>query len=249
MTLKPAEMSLPHLKTPLSAGPMLPSELPRSPVTAIKQEEADLKTPITPPTAYTDFLKALSPAVSTPLTSTSLRSPFSFTDKTGYLSPFSQPSTASLSSQCSSESQPAKTAGKDATSSPASIQTPNSAAEQIKTTIVSAPLIPPTPFVRPSPTSLRKLRIPTGPSSAPATINTATDTPRSATCCQTPLSAATRSPFSPTSWYIDGKTKVFGAPLSASPRHVSVRQVVTRTVTYRATPLEPAPRGKRRRLE
>jgi hypothetical protein len=30
---------------------------------------------------------------------------------------------------------------------------------------------------------------------------------------------------------------------------VSVRQVVTRTVTYCRTPLEPAPRGKRRKIE
>lgn len=30
---------------------------------------------------------------------------------------------------------------------------------------------------------------------------------------------------------------------------MSVRQVVTRTVTYCRTPLEPAPRGKRRKLD
>lgn len=30
---------------------------------------------------------------------------------------------------------------------------------------------------------------------------------------------------------------------------VSVRQVVTRTVTYCRTPLEPAPKGKRRKIE
>ena len=58
-----------------------------------------------------------------------------------------------------------------------------------------------------------------------------------------------RSPFSPTSWYLAGKTNCFEAPRSAVSKQVSVKQVVTRTVTYTRTPLEPAPKGKRRRLE
>lgn len=36
---------------------------------------------------------------------------------------------------------------------------------------------------------------------------------------------------------------------NGKPGKVSVRQVVTRTVTYCRTPLEPAPRGKRRKLD
>ena len=60
----------PSIKTPVSAT--MPSALPKSPAVgrldAIKQEEEDMKTPLTPPSAYTDFLKALSPAISTPST-------------------------------------------------------------------------------------------------------------------------------------------------------------------------------------
>ena len=209
---------LPALKTPRSAA--LPSELPRSPapglLDVIKQEE-DTKTPITPPTAYTDFLKALSPAISSPASS---RSP-TFSDKA---SPRSAPSTqpSSAGSSC-----------------PTCTHDPNKAA--------SAPMIPPSPFVRPpnsarTPTALRKLRIP----QSPAMYSPATDSPKS---------SAIRSPFSPADWVLDGKTRYYGSPRSARAgchRPVSVRQVVTRTITYTrspVTPLEPAPKGKRRKLE
>jgi len=57
----------------------------------------------------------------------------------------------------------------------------------------------------------------------------------------TPLSAA---PWSATYSPGDADPEVNG-----KPGKVSVRQVVTRTVTYCRTPLEPAPRGKRRKLD
>lgn len=208
---------LPPLKTPRSAT--LPSELPRSPapglLEVIKQED-DAKTPITPPTAYTDFLKALSPAVSTPGSS---RSP-SFSDKGSPRStPSTQPSSAGSSClSCTYDPHKASTAS----------------------------MVPPSPFVRPpnsarTPTALRKLRIPQSPVSSPA--------------IDSPKSSAMRSPFSPAEWVLDGKTRYYGSPRSARSgchRAVSVRQVVTRTVTYTrspVTPLEPAPKGKRRKLE
>ena len=208
---------LPALKTPRSAP--LPSELPKSPapglLDVIKQED-DARTPITPPTAYTDFLKALSPAISTPGSS---RSP-SFSDKG---SPRSMPSTqpSSAGSSClSCTYDPHKSS--------------------------SAPMVPPSPFVRQpnsarTPTALRNLRIPQSPACSPAT--------------DSPMSSAIRSPFSPADWVLEGKTRYYGSPRSARPgchRPVSVRQVVTRTVTYTrspVTPLEPAPKGKRRKLE
>jgi hypothetical protein len=56
----------------------------------------------------------------------------------------------------------------------------------------------------------------------------------------TPLSAA---PWSATYSPSDADPEANG-----KPGKVSVRQVVTRTVTYCRTPLEPAPRGKRRKL-
>ncbi|KAJ5311722.1 hypothetical protein N7476_007582 [Penicillium atrosanguineum] len=58
-----------------------------------------------------------------------------------------------------------------------------------------------------------------------------------------PASARTiRSPFTPSDW------KVIETPRSAgSGKPVRVRHVVTRTVTYKRTHLDPPPRGKRRK--
>ncbi|MCJ1346855.1 hypothetical protein MMC31_005073 [Peltigera leucophlebia] len=199
------------LKTPRSA--MLPSELPRSPAQGfldiIKQED-DIKTPITPPLAYTEFLKALSPAISSPSTGRS----FTFSDRSGKSTPTSAPSSAGSACSCSNDAH--------------------------KT---SAPIIPPSPFMRPppsarSPTTLRRLRIPQSPGYSPAT--------------DSPKSSAIRSPFSPADWYLDSKARIYESPRtprSGCHRPVSVRQVVTRTVTYTRTPLDPAPKGKRRKLE
>ena len=173
-----------------------------------------MKTPITPPTAYTDFLKALSPAISSPSTGNSTSS--SFSDKDGKLTPISQPSSAGSKRSCGRENDMS----------------------------TSAPLIPPSPFVRPplsrnpssrTPTTFRRLRIPQSPMFSPST--------------DSPKSSAMRSPFSPADWILEGKTRYFDPPRSGCHRPVSVRQVVTRTVTYTRTPLEPAPKGKRRKLE
>ncbi|CAG7925393.1 unnamed protein product [Penicillium olsonii] len=65
------------------------------------------------------------------------------------------------------------------------------------------------------------------------------DSPRSAT----PRSATIlRSPFSP-----DWKLRYYEAPHSATGKPVSVREIVTRTVTYKRTQLEAPPKGKRRK--
>ncbi|KAL8787821.1 MAG: hypothetical protein Q9213_002008 [Squamulea squamosa] len=201
--------TLPALKTPSTVT--LPSELPRSPapgmLDVIKKED-DIKTPITPPQAYTEFLKALSPAMSSPGTA---RSPcFSASGKS---TPSTQPSSAG-SSCLSCTYDPHKTS--------------------------SAPIVPPSPYMRPpssarTPTALRRLRIPQSPVCSPAT-----DSPRSATM---------RSPFSPADWYLEGKARYFEPSRTGCHRPVSVRQVVTRTVTYTRTPLDPAPKGKRRKIE
>lgn len=213
--------SLPTLKTPVSST--LPSQLPKSPLPdrldAIKQEDEDLRTPITPPQAYTEFLKALSPAVSTPSTG---RSPI-FDRLSGKSTPITQPSSAA-SCMCSSH-------------------------DSLKAQ--SAPMIPPSPFMRPpnsarTPTALRRLRIPQSPAWSPTT-----DSPKSS-ALSSAKSSSLRSPFSPADWAIDGKSRYYEAPRSSTQKPVSVRQVVTRTVTYTrspVTPLEPAPKGKKRRLE
>jgi hypothetical protein len=81
----------------------------------------------------------------------------------------------------------------------------------------------------------RRLHIPQSPFT-PA-LSSAHSTPYSGT----PLSAA---PWSATYSPRDADPEANG-----KPGKVSVRQVVTRTVTYCRTPLEPAPRGKRRKLD
>ena len=213
---KSPKPTLPSLKTPISAT--LPSELPKSPASGrlevIKQED-DIKTPITPPTAYTEFLKALSPALSTPSTG---RSPVFDHVYSAKSTPLTQPNSAA-SCPCSTYEPPLKTAA-------------------------SAPIIPPSPYMRPpnsarTPTALRRLRIPQSPMWSPAT--------------ESPHSGCTlRSPFSSADWNTDKMKRLYESPRSATHKPVSVRQVVTRTVTYTrtpVTPLDPAPKGKKRRVE
>lgn len=66
-------------------------------------------------------------------------------------------------------------------------------------------------------------------------------------CIHSPMSDSSssartlRSPFTPSDW------RMIETPTSAGGKSVSVRQVVTRTVTYKRTQLEPPPRGKRRK--
>ncbi|KAI9823746.1 MAG: hypothetical protein M1832_002303 [Thelocarpon impressellum] len=209
-SVKPA---LHPLKTPQSAS--FPSELPRSPLPGgvaelVKQEEG-IKTPITPPTAYMDFLKALS--------SPSLGSPTAG-DKSGKSSPTSNASSGS-SGSCSCEAR----------------RSPRYFA------------VPPSPYSKPlsAPATgpSRRLKIPQSPMWSPI------DSPMTP---MTPMSArSVRSPFgirSPTEWDVDGRVRAFDAPQIRQTKPVSVRQVVTRTVTY--TPrIDPAPlpRGKKRRTE
>jgi hypothetical protein len=195
--------SLHPLKTPKTAT--FPSELHKSPYPAftdfIKKEEG-LKTPITPPLAYTEFLKALTPVLTSPM------SAGVFSEKSsGKSTPTSQPSSASTSCYCACDGR-----------------TPNSA-------------VPPSPFVAPrsarTPTDLRRLRIP-----ASSPLYSPIESPRS---------SSARSPYSPSDWSLDAGIRYFDRPRSGVIRPVSVRQVVTRTVTYKRTDLDPAPKGKRRK--
>lgn len=205
--------TLPLLKTPKSAS--FPSELPRSPLpggqTELVKREDDMKTPITPPTAYTDFLKALSsPSIA------SITSPI-VGEKSDKSSPTSNTSSTSSGCSCNCEHR----------ESPKFV-------------------VPPSPYARPHPQSapatgpLRRLRIPQSPLCSPGA-----DSPMSA--------RSMRSPFgirSPNEWDLTAKFGSFDAPTVRTTRPVSVRQVVTRTVTY--TPrmdLAPAPKGKKRRIE
>ncbi|KAF2474788.1 uncharacterized protein BDR25DRAFT_112052 [Lindgomyces ingoldianus] len=251
MATTESKPALSALKTPLSAT--YPSEL-RSPMihsaatpTFIKREDA-LKTPITPPTAYLDFLKTLSPVLMSPM-ATGTSSKFVFEGNR----PVSTASMASVTSSASSASFTSTSAPKDNTSptSPASSrassccncehskQEPPKSAPPTKVDTVTIP--PPSPFTRPQSARTPRLYIPQSPYS-PATVRS----PMSAHSVSSPYSAV-----SPKTWDLDKKT--------GRTRRVSVREVVTRTVTYSSTPvdtqaptfpqIDPAPRGKRRKIE
>jgi hypothetical protein len=207
----------------------------------LRQDDA-LKTPITPPSAYLDFLKSMSPALMSPLpTGTSTH--FKFPDKVsnriseiGVDRPLHSPATSqpALSRNTSFES----TASSSVSSTESAVS--HSSAGTTSRSKPQSPriTIPPSPFAMPAPRSSRtprRLHIPQSPFT-PA-LSSTHSTPYSGT----PLSAA---PWSATYSPRDADPEANG-----KPGKVSVRQVVTRTVTYCRTPLEPAPRGKRRKLD
>ncbi|KAJ9606161.1 hypothetical protein H2200_009122 [Cladophialophora chaetospira] len=209
---------LPPLQTPKSAA--FPSEIVDTPTSCIsaviKQEHASLKTPITPPVAYTDFLKALTPVLASPPPSALQRS-------------MSDESTCTRHSMISNGS----------TSSSLS----SSRSESFKSPSTS---LPPTPYGRKTPTALRRLRIPP----SPAAFSPSTCGPSPRTAMSGMSTGGIYSPFSPADWNCDSATRrFFETPRSACTKPVSVRSVVTRTVTYkRSPPLDPAPKGKKRKI-
>ncbi|PYI15418.1 hypothetical protein BO86DRAFT_385884 [Aspergillus japonicus CBS 114.51] len=164
-----------------------------------------LSTPITPPAAYTEFLKALTPIFS-PADGNGATTRFVWDKATK--TPTSQPASAVSGSFNFS----------DATTRPA-----------------TASLPPPTPYGTVPPTrrdmmNLRRLRIPPAMRYSPTL-----ETPRSAN--------SILSPYSPSDW----KLRYWEGPRSATASRVSVRHVVTHTVTYKRTQLEDPPKGKRRK--
>ncbi|KAF2178555.1 hypothetical protein K469DRAFT_329681 [Zopfia rhizophila CBS 207.26] len=254
MATTDSKPALSALKTPLSAT--YPSEL-RSPMVhsastptfaSIKKEES-LRTPITPPTAYLDFLKTLSPVLMSPL-ATGTSSKFVFEGNR----PISTASMASVTSSASSGSftstshpvdkaspaSPASSRASSCCNCDHSKQEPPKSAPPTKVDTVTIP--PPSPFMRPQSARTPRLYIPQSPYS-PASVRS----PMSAHSVHSPYSAG----VSPKSWDLEKKT--------GRTRRVSVREVVTRTVTYSSTPvdaqapnfpqIDPAPRGKRRKIE
>ncbi|OQE22478.1 hypothetical protein PENSTE_c010G00759 [Penicillium steckii] len=213
------------LKTPKSFT--FPSEIQTDPKPfsprVIKQEDNG-ESPIPTPSAYTEFLNALTPVFTSPVSAGGSFPKFTFEP-----SPTSQPSTATS----------------PAFSSAPSLKSPSVSLPPPSPCNIKSPL-PKDVKSSKSPPALRRLRIP----QSLKTLSTK-DLPRTATpMSATPRSAsAINSPFSPTNW----KLHYLGTPRSATPRSatstkpVSVRQVVTRTVTYKRTPLDPPPKGKRRK--
>lgn len=214
------------LKTPKSAT--FPSELHDEILSSSSdrvKQETGTSTPITPPTAYTDFLKAYTPVFTSPASA-------------GVTFP-RYPLDSNSSSSNSSNKLAPNSASTSSTSQPASAVSGSFIFnEPIKSATAALP--PPLPSAgatrpaRKDPSSLRRLRIP--PSSM--AFSPSTDSPRSATTI--------RSPFSPSDW----KLRYLEPPRSAtSGRPINVRQVVTRTVTYKRTQLEAPPKGKRRKYQ
>ncbi|KAF3482958.1 uncharacterized protein GIQ15_02282 [Arthroderma uncinatum] len=213
-----AKPTLAPLKT--SKSPTFPSELHDSPLfsgktESIKQEDF-LRTPITPPMAYTDFLKVVTPIVASPSSARDksfdrLAAAMSHTSATS-------PYFCSCSNACRKSPTVAST-----TSSPVVLHHHHYRSSD---------------RVRKTPTSARPLRI-TAPS--PKSTSPSFDSPR---CC------SARSPLPPPDWITESTTRRTETPrCSSCSRPISVRHVVTRTITYKRTALEPAPKGKRRKAE
>jgi hypothetical protein len=205
-----AKPVLSPLKTPSSAT--FPSELINSPFAAtptLVKAEDSLKTPITPPLAYLEFLKYTSPVFPSP--------GGAWKGSSGKSSPTSAPSTSSSECSCTCDSHKCPPLSAAAPSSPYS--QPQSA---------------------PAMSATRRFRIPASPLCAPhdRIPMSANNTGRS------PLSILSPKEF-------DFAVPRHPEPKSACSRPVSVRQVVTRTVIYKGprVNIEPAPKGKRRKIE
>ncbi|OSS53444.1 hypothetical protein B5807_01560 [Epicoccum nigrum] len=251
---KPASPPLPSatLKTPMSAT--YPSEL-KSPMVMsattptfawIKREDS-LKTPITPPAAYLDFLKTLSPAFMSPM-STGTSTKFVFegrpTSVTSSASSGSSTTTSGPADKESPATSRSSSCSRSDTKEEAKDEVPMSAPPtKIKTQTITIP--PPSPFTRPQSARTPRLYIPQSPFS-PAAVRSPNSSDSANNSAISPFPTA-----SPKVWEGEGKP--------GRSRRVSVREVVTRTVTYSSTPvdkkapafpqIDPAPRGKRRKIE
>ncbi|KAK1144268.1 hypothetical protein N8T08_005681 [Aspergillus melleus] len=242
-SIKPA---LHPLKTP---QPMVfPSELQGNPDTgsslsgnnSARPGDETLCTPITPPAAYTEFLKAFTPIFS-PDSARGENGRFRF-DK-----PFerSNPHPNAAVTHYINGLNPGGINTSNPTSAPTSqpgsaVSTSFNSNDPPRSATASLP--PPTPygapFTRRDPRNLRSLRIPSGPIPprySPTSMTMSAESPRSATML--------RSPYSPSDW----KARYYEGPRSANSR-VSVRHVITHTVTYKRTQLEDPPKGKRRKI-
>ncbi|EGD88639.1 hypothetical protein H112_03558 [Trichophyton rubrum D6] len=213
-----AKPTLAPLKT--SKSPTFPSELHDSPLfsgktESIKQEDF-LRTPITPPTAYTDFLKTVTPIVASPSSSKDK----SF-DRLAVSISHSSTATSPYFCNCSNSCRKSPTVA-SITSSPVALHHHYRSSDRVRKT----------------PTSAKPLRI-SAPS--PKLTSPSFDSPR---CC------SARSPLPPPDWITESTARQTETPrCSSCSRPISVRHVITRTITYKRTALEPAPKGKRRKAD
>ncbi|KAF5573415.1 hypothetical protein FPANT_12384 [Fusarium pseudoanthophilum] len=227
-----AKPKLGKLTTPVTAT--FPSEITSAtPISAVsftfKPDPDFLKTPISPPMAYTDFLtKAM--ALNSPATSSGQTTPDSLPD--------TETSEETDTSSKSEEGTP-----------PSSASSTTSKKFARPTPPATAPMVPPSPFTCSTPMSAP----PTGPACfpslkvppSPSVSNI--DSPLSASTARSPFSA--RPVHSVFDWDAALKARLLEKKQKTSRTSVRhIREVVTRTVTY--TPrMAPAPKGKRRKVE
>lgn len=250
------------LNTPLSAHPPIQSPLTTGTPTWMKRDApgGNMKTPVTPPSAYLDFLKAMSPGMGSPL-STGASTHFSFT--AGARSPAffaATPKSASFPIQPLSARPSLPTQLSNASSASSTSSAPSAAggaSSDNSTTAASAPApaaanaanssrrlertvpVPPSPALPPPPASAATVS-----GEFPATASSRPGPP--------PRRPSLIIPESPTSSTFQSAT-LSGTytPISAirSPTTKSVlspvivRHVVTRTITYtrRAPPASAHP--------
>jgi hypothetical protein len=204
----PSELSALSARTPLSGNPYMDF---------IKQE--DLKTPITPPTAYTEFLMKMA-------------SPVSAADKSsGRNTPTSAPSTGSsehsdCSCNCDTHKSPTSTVPPTSFPYPSSPRSTPSWLGRLR--------IPPSPAFSGS----------DSPLSAPLTASSAVRSPFSARSAR-----SARSPYdwdgNSKGRYFDVKSPKTTRSSIREVREI-VTRTVTYTTTPR---MSPAPKGKRRKIE
>ncbi|KAI4736413.1 hypothetical protein E4T50_13075 [Aureobasidium sp. EXF-12298] len=224
----------PTLQTPLSAS--YPSEV-KSPFPGtpsfIKREE-NIKTPVTPPVAYLDFLKSMSTGLASPLT-TGTSSKFHFGDK---VHSEAIEETDEKTPDATPEAVQPALSRTNSTSSESSVTTISETKRKVKPQSPRV-IIPPSPFAKPRSAKLpRSIQVPPSPTS-PANLRS----PMSARTHHEPHSASALSGKPWSAEYSPTEAE------SSTTSKMSVRQVVTRTVTYSRTPLDPAPKGKRRKIE
>ncbi|KAE8145407.1 hypothetical protein BDV25DRAFT_71394 [Aspergillus avenaceus] len=266
-SIKPA---LQPLQTPRTM--VFPSELQSDSGSTLSagtgRSDEPLSTPITPPVAYTEFLKKFKPILS-PVTGEP-----DFTKLSILKEKEASAASTSTSSTPNPTSSPTSNPTSNPTSQPASAGSATSKPNEVQVPRPVVTLPPPTPYtappVRRDPRSLRALRIP-----PPPRYSSTLETPRSATTIFSPYSASpySASPYSaapysasvysasayPASPYSaspysatpsDWRLRYWEGPHSAAPSgRFSVRHVITHTVTFKRTQLEDPPKGKRRKRE
>ncbi|KAM0434665.1 hypothetical protein ACHAPT_003764 [Fusarium lateritium] len=225
-----AKPKLGKLTTPVTAT--FPSEITSAtPISAIsfnfKPDPDFIKTPISPPSAYTDFLtKAM--ALNSPAPSSGETTPDSIPD--------------------SATSEETDASSKCNTTPPSSASSTSSKRSTGPSPPATAPMVPPSPFTYTAPMS--------APLTGPATFPSLKLPPSpSVANMDSPLSVSTpRSPFSARpvhsvfDWDAALKARFAEKKKSSRTSVRHIREVVTRTVTY--TPrMAPAPKGKRRKIE